>query len=371
MTVAEYGVAEKLAEKPAQKPDRNYENGHSTADRNGWPLPAGYTARPVTMADLEAAVALFNTCSMAVHGVNDYKVEDLAREWKHPGFDMATDTQAVFAAEGQMVGYYDVFDRGAHVSLYPWGRIHPAHQGSGVGDTLMTWVEQRSRQVMQQAPPEARVVMIAHVIAPDTATRSLVERAGFRLIRHSLRMVIELTEKPAEPQWPDGITVRTANMPQDLPAVAMTVREAFHDHWGHVEVPFEQELERWQHWTSEDKEFDPTLWWLAWDGEELAGVSLGRAKMNDDPAMGWVNTLGVRRPWRRLGLGLALLQESFGEFYRRGQQRVGLGVDAQNLTGALRLYERAGMRSDPKWQHDVYEKELRPGVDLTTTEVTT
>jgi mycothiol synthase len=197
----------------------------------------------------------------------------------------------------------------------------------------------------------------------------LFERAGYQLIRHSLRMVIELTEEPAEAEWPDGITVRTVDIEKELRAVAWVIREAFQDHWGHDETPFEQELERWQHWVTTDPEFDPTLWWLAMDGEEIAGVSLGRSKMNDDPAMGWINSLGVRRPWRRLGLGLALLQQSFGEFYRRGRQRVGLGVDAQNLTGALRLYERAGMRSDPKWQHLVYEKELRPGVDLRTQEV--
>ena len=61
--------------------------------------------------------------------------------------------------------------------------------------------------------------------------------------------------------------------------------------------------------------------------------------------MGWVGTLGVRRPWRKRGIGLALLRHSFNEFYRRGKRKVGLGVDAQNLTGALRLYESAGMQS--------------------------
>ena len=80
--------------------------------------------------------------------------------------------------------------------------------------------------------------------------------------------------------------------------------------------------------------------------------------------MGWVSTLGVRRPWRRKGLGLALLQHSFGEFHRRGKCRVGLGVDADSLTGATRLYEKAGM--EVHRQYASYEKELRAGVDLST-----
>jgi len=80
--------------------------------------------------------------------------------------------------------------------------------------------------------------------------------------------------------------------------------------------------------------------------------------------MGWVGTLGVRRPYRRQGLGLALLRHSFAEFYRRGRRRVGLGVDSQNLTGATRLYQKAGMHVSRVQL--IFEKELRPGVVLST-----
>ncbi len=78
--------------------------------------------------------------------------------------------------------------------------------------------------------------------------------------------------------------------------------------------------------------------------------------------MGFVNILGVRRPWRKLGLGLAFLHHAFGEFYRRGKRKAGLGVDAENLTGALRLYEKAGMHVH--MQFDLFEKELRPGMEI-------
>ena len=80
--------------------------------------------------------------------------------------------------------------------------------------------------------------------------------------------------------------------------------------------------------------------------------------------MGWVDTLGVRRPWRRQGLAEALLYHSFRELRRRGRTSVGLGVDASSLTGATRLYEKAGMRAIRKFTR--YEKELRPGTDLKT-----
>jgi GNAT superfamily N-acetyltransferase len=319
--------------------------------------------------DLEAAVELINANSLALQGVADYEVETLRREWQSPGFDLAADTQVVLAADGQLVGYYDVFSRGApYVNLSVWGCIHPAH--FGVGDYLLAWAEQRARQIMTQAPVDARLTLTAHPLALDTATCQLLERAGLEVVRHSMRMVIDLDEEPAAPVWPDELTVRTAVVEEDLPAVVRAVRDSWKDHWGYVESPFEDEVERWRHSTL-DEGFDPTLWFLAVtrDGE-IAGVNLCRPKISDDPAMGWVGTLAVRRSWRRRGLGLALLQHAFGEFYHRGKRRVGLGVDAQSLTGATRLYERAGMRSDPKWQRCTYVKELRPGVDWTTQEVT-
>ncbi len=75
-----------------------------------------------------------------------------------------------------------------------------------------------------------------------------------------------------------------------------------------------------------------------------------------------MDTLGVRRQWRKRGIGLALLRHSFGEFYRRGKRMAGLGVDAENLTGALRLYENAGMHVHLAFDH--FEKELRPGKEI-------
>jgi ribosomal protein S18 acetylase RimI-like enzyme len=80
--------------------------------------------------------------------------------------------------------------------------------------------------------------------------------------------------------------------------------------------------------------------------------------------MAWVHSLGVKRPWRRQGIALAMLRHTFGEFYRRGIHKVGLGVDGQSLTGATRLYEKAGMH--PVYEETLYEKELRPGVELAT-----
>jgi len=122
-------------------------------------------------------------------------------------------------------------------------------------------------------------------------------------------------------------------------------------HLGAEEEPYEE----WAHWTVERDGFDPTLWFLARDGDEIAGFSLCRPS-ETRPDTGFVNLLGVRRAWRRRGLGEALLRHSFVELYRRGFARVALGVDAGSPTGATRLYERVGMQVVRRL--DFYEKEL-------------
>lgn len=144
--------------------------------------------------------------------------------------------------------------------------------------------------------------------------------------------------------------------------------EAFKDHWGYVEAPFEEGFQRWHYFVTNHADYDPSFFFLAMDGAEIAGLALCFPKDNEFPDMAWVDDLGVRRPWRRQGVALALLHHAFGEFYRRGIQKVGLGVDASSLTGATRLYEKAGMHVFR--QYNSYEKELRPGLDLTTQTIT-
>ncbi|HEX2622542.1 MAG TPA: GNAT family N-acetyltransferase, partial [Phototrophicaceae bacterium] len=88
--------------------------------------------------------------------------------------------------------------------------------------------------------------------------------------------------------------------------------------------------------------FNASLYHIAWDGDQVAGISF--CTINPaEPENGWVDTLGVRRAWRKQGLGMALLRYSFYQFQQRGLKRSGLGVDASSKTNAVSLYERGGM----------------------------
>jgi ribosomal protein S18 acetylase RimI-like enzyme len=128
--------------------------------------------------------------------------------------------------------------------------------------------------------------------------------------------------------------------------------DAFADHWDFRRQPYED----WRSYAVESHRFDPTLWWLVEDGGELAGLAMNAWHGSGDPGYGWIHVLGVRPQWRKRGIASALLLHSFRDFGERGATRVGLGVDAENTTGAVRLYERAGMR--PERRTDIYEKVL-------------
>jgi mycothiol synthase len=174
---------------------------------------------------------------------------------------------------------------------------------------------------------------------------------GFTYARSFFRMVVDIAAPHPAPDWPEGVELRPFDVERDGRAVHAAVEEAFVDEWGHVAQPYEV----WRERAYVVPRIDPSLVPVVWDGDEVAAVSLNYPKRNGD--WGWIGTLGVREGWRRRGLGLALLRESFRRFRDTGETVVALGVDADNPTGATRLYERAGMRI--LWQADVWAKELR------------
>lgn len=334
---------------------------------SGDALHPGFQARPATLGDLDATVQAIEANIQYLTGRKVELLDDIQRWWQEPGFTMATDSQIVLTPQGGVVGYCEVWDvLEPPVKMNLWLQIHPDYGNDGVGKQLLTWAELRSRQALEKTPEGLRIVMQSHVPVVDESTRKAFEDSGFQSIRYAWTMVLQMEQEPQAPEWPAGIHVRVMQRNRDEEYILRVVRESFKDHWGYIDTPFEEEKERWLHNIETDADFDPSLWFLAMDGEEMAGVSLCQWKAFDDPEMGWVNTLGVRRPWRRRGVALALLQHSFREFYGRGRRKVGLGVDAESLTGATRLYEKAGMRSDPSRQFVLYEKELRPGLEIRT-----
>jgi len=321
-------------------------------------LPQGFLVRPPTMNDLDAVTALTNASEIADSGMPETTIELVRTRWQAPGVDLAADNWLVISPEGRVVGYAGIGDS-EHARIYANIRVHPEYQSQGIAAVLLQRVEERAYQHVSAAPQGVRVTLNTWTSSRNIAIKQLFEQADYTPVRHTWDMEIEMHEAPPVPQWPEGVIVCTF-VPGQERAVFETDEEAFKDHWGHMPGKFEE----WEYWTIKREDFDPALWFLAFDGNEIAGISLCEYERSD----GWVDTLAVLRPWRRKGLGMALLLHSFGEFYRRGTHKVGLSVDSQNLTGATRLYERAGMHVAR--QYDTYQKELRPGVELSTQAIT-
>jgi len=330
-------------------------------------LKPGYQLKPVGMGDLDAVLSTIHAFSLATMGFNEMTRAELESFWQTPGLNMADDLRVVVDPLGKVAGYIEVltFTKPA-VHPYLWISVHPDYIASNVSEVLLDWAIDRAEAVMETLPQELRVSIHMHNIGSFKPWERLFASKGFGLTRHSFIMNRDISEMPPQVQWPSGITLRPFDPGLHAAAVFRANDEAFEDHFGHIKQPFEQGFALFKHWL-EEPSFDPSLWFIAMDGEEVAGVSLCRIKEDEEPELGWVGDLSVRRPWRKRGLGMALLLHSFGEFYRRGYKKVGLGVDASNLTGALRLYQSAGMYV--KRQFDRYEKELRPGKELMTIEV--
>jgi mycothiol synthase len=314
-------------------------------------LPEGYRLRVPCRDDIPELIALMAACDRAQVGTADpYTEDDILDEWR--GRTLETDAWVVVAPDGRIASYGLVMDVG-HGQIHTDGYVHPEHQGRGLGTALVRLMEARARELIAAAPEGTRVVAGNGVHLGDAAARAILEREGYTLARCFWRMEITLDAPPAPPEWPAGITVRTMVPGQDERAVFEAVEEAFQDHWGHVPRSFEQWITR-----TTRADFDPSLWLLAMDGDQIAGATLSRVH----PAGGWIGSVAVRRPWRRRGLARAMLRQAFGLFYARGVRTIGLGVDSESLTGATRLYEEAGMHVAR--QYVIYEKELRPGRDL-------
>jgi mycothiol synthase len=318
-------------------------------------LPRGFTVRPPTMEDLEAVTRLINTYEIAVDGIPETTLDEMRTGWQMPDFHLDTDARVVLSPEGEYVGVLELGHR-QHVKIYMFGCVHPEYQGRGIGSLLLQVAEERAQQHIPEAAPGARVSLGMGVNSKDMTAQRFLEDHGFQVVRHFWRMGIELHEAPPVALWAEGITVQTM-VPGMERAIFEADNEAFLDHWGHIPSTFDE----WKHWTVKREGFDPSLWFLAMDGDQIAGFALCQ---DEKELGGWVHVLGVRRPWRRKGVGLALLHQAFAEFYRRGIHNVYLGVDAQSLTGATRLYERAGMHVVKEQKR--YEKELRAGKELST-----
>lgn len=294
--------------------------------------------------DLVAVVDLIAEANVADQ--DDYvpSVEEFRNELDHQSdFDAARD-MVVAEIDGDLVGGTQHTIRvragSVHHELTCW--IRPAHRRRGIGRTLLHWAEGRSRETAAAWTGPEPHVYNSWVSEAQPGAIALLESEGYERVRYGFMMVRSLAEPIPDAALPDGLEVRPV-VEADHRRIWDADVEAFRDHW----EPADRTEEDYVGWFSTPS-IDTSLWRVAWEGNEVAGSVLNSIYREENEKLGvqrgWLEHISVRRPWRRRGLAGALIAESLRELRARGLDEAALGVDAENLSGALRLYESLGFR---------------------------
>ncbi len=309
------------------------------------------------------AIAGLVSAAALVDGPDEARTEDEMRRYLTNPLAMPEENAFLFEVNGQLVAYIRTqFEEGIDSTFYIMGAVHPDWRRRGIGTMALERIEQRIHERLGEATLRT---VYAHVWTElkHEDRQALFRKMGYEIARYFYDMECPLHEEGSpveipEPVYPAGIAVQSMAERPALDAVLLTVNEAFRDHWGHTDLT----LEQFQHWTT-DPAYRPDLWHIAWDTEkdEPAGICLNEISPEHNNRVGrregWVEVLGVRRPYRKQGLGQALLLAGMKALQAEGMQWAMLDVDTENLTGALRLYEGAGFR--PVKQAASFRKVMR------------
>lgn len=285
------------------------------------------TFRPATPADAEAIAELVRAYDRAHGGETGTDADEVRDDWTWQGFELERDTLVV-EDDGRVVAYARAVRRPPEGEIQVDACVHPEARDRGRADELYRRMEERALEL-------GAARLVTGVFATDLWCAELLAARGWASTRSLLRMATDLEAPPSPPAWPEGIETRTFR-PGDEAAFHAVAVEAFAD-----DPTYEAgTLERWSADRLDRSAFDPELWTLALAAGRPAGVAVGYAA---GPG-GYLELLGVVPAWRRRGLGRALLLQSFAAFHRQDRTHVSLHVDADNTTGARRLYHDAGMR---------------------------
>ena len=304
-------------------------------------LPDGFHLRVPVAADAERVAALANAETIAALGFTDTTADELRTAWTRPEETEGPRDAVVEDATGAIVGYLSLHVDPVEHEAFGF-LVTMLEPPPGLPAAMLCELEERAAWWHRRAGASGTVrigTLDAPGVWPDT-----LEAAGYRQMRRLFLMRRSLADAPEAPVWPDGIVLAPFDRAADARAVHAALADAFRDDFGPPYEPFEQ----WSHSTLEQPsmEFADDLVLVARAGGEVAGVLVAAARAAESPDAGYVAELGVRRAFRRRGLGRALLLESFARLRALGRAEVVLHVDAASQTGATSVYRAAGMREE-------------------------
>jgi mycothiol synthase len=302
-------------------------------------------------ADLPAIVAIENAECEADRIPSHTTLDDVRARYRNPGqtFDPARDvTIAELNGETVAFGEREWVDTTDGLREYRvGGAVHPAWRRRGIGTALHELNVERAR-ALAATHETSRPRFIGSWTAEHQAGGiTLLAGHGFQQVRWFFDMVRPTLDDIPDVPLPEGIEVRPAT-PDLYRQIWQADVEAFLDHWGGFD-PSEESMRR----HLDRPTTDPTLWVIGWDGDEVAGGVINAIHPEENETLGvqraWLHSVFTRRPWRRRGLARALIARSLAVIRERGMTSAVLGVDADNPTGALGLYEGLGFEVDARF----------------------
>jgi mycothiol synthase len=302
-------------------------------------LPDGYRLRHPSADDLPAVQDLLDAAESADAEEPCRHDMDVVVIATTTLLDLEHDSWVVVAPDGAMAGCGWLWQpRRCDTEFIGDHYVHPDHRERPVDDALIDAIEGRVRERRAECPALTRLVLFSE--SSNARRCDSLCRRGFEYARDFYNMGIDLAPNGAPVAWPAGVAVRVIRPEVDAHAAHAAHEDAFAEHYLHAPALFAD----WRALTLDREDFDASLWLLAWDGTEIAGeVWAVERDQCGAGVVGVIESLAVRKPWRGRGLGEALLREIFRLLGDRGRATARLWVDAQNATGALRVYERAGM----------------------------
>ncbi|HEX8221424.1 MAG TPA: GNAT family N-acetyltransferase [Chloroflexia bacterium] len=244
---------------------------------------------------------------------------------------------------GETVAYVRTFwERELTGSRVYWhlSFVLPQWREKGIGRALVRWAEGRAREIEAGGTGEGEAYASTFADGNAHELEKLLADEGYEPVRYSYYMETPDLDHIPDVPMPPGLEIRPA-LPEHYRAIWDASGEAFRDHWGATETAEEDFATFTTH-----PFFQPDLWVVAWDGDEVAGSIFNFINHEYNALkgrkLGYTETISVRRPWRRLGLARALLARSMQLHKDLGMSQTALGVDTENPSGALRLYESMG-----------------------------
>ncbi|MEG4217321.1 GNAT family N-acetyltransferase [Microcoleus sp. Pol14C6] len=295
--------------------------------------------------DLDAIAHLINTCEEVDRLDEGTSISELQQEFNAPSLDLVRDIRLWEDAEGKLIGFsqLSVSEPGEVIDGWLWFRVHPEARGGDVEAAAIAWGEVRMREV--SAMRGARVKLRTYARAEDCDRISVLASCGFKVDRYFYRMARSLSEPIPEPHFPQGFTLIQFPGEQDAAAWVEMFNQSFIDHWNHHDLT----VDKFKHELAKpDYRNDLDLIAVADDGTfvsfcycEISVQECDRTGRNE----GWIACLGTRRGFRKMGLGRAMLLAGLHRLKAAGVATAILGVDAENSSGALHLYESAGFHN--------------------------